>query len=148
MWFKCKISIFLKSYNIQEYNGGFMFCYKENENNLNNCAPCIRVYAVPGLQGPTGPQGATGPTGSSGISATGPTGPQGETGLEGATGPTGPQGATGSIQANPYNLYVQSTAQPGGDGTQNAPFQTIEQALAVAKNNGTINILSGTYPIT
>lgn len=113
MWFKCKISIFLKSYNIQEYNGGFIFCYKENENNLNNCAPCIRVYAVPGLQGPTGPQGAT-----------------------------------GSIQANPYNLYVQSTAQPGGDGTQNAPFQTIEQALAVAKNNGTINILSGTYPIT
>ena len=114
-----------------------MFCYKENENNLNNCAPCIRVYAVPGLQGPTGPQGVIGPTG-----------PQGETGPEGATGPAGPQGATGSIQANPYNLYVQSTAQPGGDGTQNAPFQTIEQALAVAKNNGTINILSGTYPIT
>lgn len=112
----------MKSYNIQEYNGGFIFCYKENENNLNNCAPCIRVYAVPGLQGPTGPQGVI--------------------------GPTGPQGATGSIQANPYNLYVQSTAQPGGDGTQNAPFQTIEQALAVAKNNGTINILSGTYPIT
>ena len=102
-----------------------MFCYKGNDSSLNHCAPCLRVYSVPG------PQGATGPTGPQGI-----------------TGPTGPEGATGNIQANPYNLYVQSTAQPGGDGSQISPFQTIEQALTIAKTNGIINVLSGTYPIT
>lgn len=66
----------------------------------------------------------------------------------GVTGPTGATGPTGSIEANPYNLYVQSSAQPGGDGSHLAPFQTIEQALAVVKPYGTINVLSGTYPIT
>lgn len=63
----------------------------------------------------------------------------------GVTGPTGP---FGSLGVNPYDLYVQSSAQPGGDGSQLAPFQTIEQALAVVKPYGTINVLSGTYPIT
>lgn len=128
-----------------------------------------------GPMGPTGPTGATGPvgsigptgptgaTGATGISVTGPTGPTGPTGTigptgltgstgptgpQGATGPTGPTGATGSIEANPYNLYVESTAAPGGDGSQLSPFQTIEQALAVAKPNGIIHVLSGTYPIT
>ena len=63
----------------------------------------------------------------------------------GVTGLTGP---SGSLGVNPYDLYVQSSAQPGGDGSQLAPFQTIEQALAVVKPYGTINVLSGTYPIT
>ena len=63
----------------------------------------------------------------------------------GVTGPTGP---FGSLGVNPYDLYVQSSAQPGGDGSQLAPFQTIEQALAVVKPYGTINVLSETYPIT
>lgn len=63
----------------------------------------------------------------------------------GVTGLTGP---FGSLGVNPYDLYVQSSAQPGGDGSQLAPFQTIEQALAVVKPYGTINVLSGTYPIT
>ena len=66
----------------------------------------------------------------------------------GVTGPTGPTGPSGSLGVNPYDLYVQSSAQPGGDGSQLAPFQTIEQALAVVKPYGTINVLSGTYPIT
>ena len=105
---------------------------------------------VTGPTGPTGPQGIgvtgpTGPTGSPGISITGPTGPIGPTG---ATGPIGPTGATGTVEPNPYNLYVQSTAAPGGDGSQLAPFQTIEQALAVVQPNGIINVLSGTYPVT
>ena len=55
----------------------------------------------------------------------------GMTGPTGSTGPIGPTGATGTVEPNPYNLYVQSTAGPGGDGSQLAPFQTIEQALAV-----------------
>ncbi len=86
------------------------------------------------INGMTGHTGSTGPTGPQGISvvgtpgATGPTGPMGPTG---ATGPIGPTGATGTVEPNPYNLYVQSTAGPGGDGSQLAPFQTIEQALAV-----------------
>ena len=62
--------------------------------------------------------------------------------------PIGPTGATGSVEANPYNLYVQSSAQPGGDGSQMAPFQIIDEALAVAKPNSTINVLPGTYPIS
>ena len=43
---------------------------------------------------------------------------------------------------------MQADAAPGGDGTQAAPFQTIEQALAVVQPNGFIHVLSGTYPIT
>ena len=91
------------------------------------------------IQGVTGPTGPTGPVGIMGS-----TGSIGATGL---TGPTGPTGPTGIIQPNPYNLYVQSTASPGGDGSQASPYQTIEEALAVARPNGVINVLSGTYPI-
>ena len=100
----------------------------------------------PGPTGPTGvagPAGATGPTGAAG--ATGPTGP---TGAAGDPGPTGPTGATGSVEPNPYNLFVQADAAPGGDGSQAAPFTTISQALAVAQPNGVIHVLQGTYPIT
>ena len=105
--------------------------------------------------GPTGPTGPTGPQGENGpVGETGPMGMPGElgpTGPTGSTGPTGPQGATGpagSAGANPYNLYVQPTALPGGDGSQQAPFQTIEEALEKAEPNSVINLLSGTYPIT
>lgn len=66
----------------------------------------------------------------------------------GPTGPTCPTGPAGSIEANPYNLYVSSSAPAGGDGSQASPFQTIEEALAVAKPNSTINVLPGTYPIS
>ena len=153
-------------------------CYDERNNrNKKNCMPCMRIYHIPGPQGPTGPTGPsgigitgptgpigpsgigitgpTGPTGPSGIGITGPTGPTGPSGI-GITGPTGPigptgigiTGPTGSIEPNPYNLYVQSTALPGGDGSQEKPFQTIEEALAVALPNGIINVLQGVYPIT
>ena len=105
-----------------------------------------------GLPGPTGPTGATGATGATGPAGaaglSGPTGPTGPTGATGAVGPTGPTGATGSIEPNPYNLYVQADAAPGGDGSQAAPFETIEQALAVAQPDGFIHVLRGTYPIT
>ena len=63
-------------------------------------------------------------------------------------GPQGPTGPTGSVESNPYNLYVQSTAAPDGDGSQARPFQTIDEALAVVEPNGIINILQGMYPIT
>lgn len=92
------------------------------------------------VTGPTGPSGASGPTG--------PTGPTGPAGVAGAVGPTGPTGATGSVQPNPYDLYVQAGAAPGGDGSQAAPFQTIAEALAAVEPDGVINVLRGTYPIT
>lgn len=113
---------------------------KRNDCNKINSMPCMRIYHVPGPQGPTGP---TGPTGTAGIAGT-----IGPTGATGATGPIGPTGPTGSVETNPYNLYVQSTAAPDGDGSQARPFQTIYEALAVAEPNGIINILQGMYPIT
>ena len=105
-----------------------MYCDDKKRRNMMCCSPCIRVCHI-----------------TDSIGVTGPTGPTGATGATGATGPTGP---SGSLGVNPYDLYVQSSAQPGGDGSQLAPFQTIEQALAVVKPYGTINVLSGTYPIT
>ena len=101
---------------------------KRNECNKVNSMPCMRIYHVPGPQGPTGP---TGPAGSNG-----------------SIGPTGPTGPAGIVEPNPYNLFVQSTAAPNGDGSQARPFQTIDEALAVAEPNGIINVLQGTYPIT
>lgn len=104
-----------------------------------------------GPTGPTGPAGAVGPTGPTGAGApgaAGPTGPTGAAGATGPTGPTGPTGATGSVQPNPYDLYVQSDAAVGGDGSQVAPFQTIDEALAAVEPDGTIHVLRGTYPIT
>lgn len=104
-----------------------------------------------GPTGPTGPAGAVGPTGPTGAGApgaAGPTGPTGAAGATGPTGPTGPIGATGSVQPNPYDLYVQSDAAAGGDGSQVAPFQTIDEALAAVEPDGTIHVLRGTYPIT
>lgn len=101
--------------------------------------------------GPTGPAGAVGPTGPTGAGApgaAGPTGPAGAAVATGPTGPTGPTGATGSVQPNPYDLYVQSDAAAGGDGSQAAPFQTIDEALAAVEPDGTIHVLRGTYPIT
>lgn len=104
-----------------------------------------------GPTGPTGPAGAVGPTGPTGAGApgaAGPTGPAGAAGATGPTGPTGPTGATGSVQPNPYDLYVQSDAAAGGDGSQVAPFQAIDEALAAVEPDGTIHVLRGTYPIT
>lgn len=106
----------------------------------NCCPPCRWVCPVPG---PVGPGGPTGPVGAAG--APGPTGPAG---AAGATGPTGPAGAAGALGPNPYNLYVQADAAPGGDGSQAAPYHAIDQALAAAQPGGTIHLLRGTYPVT
>ena len=118
-----------------------MYCDKLDSCNKSCCEPFKRVYPIPGPTGPTGPagpMGATGPTGASGVAGSmGPTGPMGIQGITGPTGPIGPTGPvgatgpTGSVEVNPYDLYVQSTAVPGGDGSQSAPFQTIQEALAV-----------------
>lgn len=101
---------------------------------------------IPGPTGPTGSAGATGPAGPTG--AAGAIGPTGPTGATGVPGPTGPTGAAGSAGPNPYQLYVQADASSGGDGSQAAPFQTIQQALAVAPNDSVIHVLRGTYPVT
>ena len=102
-----------------------MCCFNKNDYNMNCCAPLMKYVLI------------TGPTGAPGIAGT-----------IGPTGPTGATGPTGSLGTNAYNLYVQASAPAGGDGSQLNPFQTIEDALAVAKPNGIINVLSGTYPIT
>ena len=109
----------------------------KNDRKFLNFIGCCNNRNVNGVTGPTGPSGPTGPTG-----------PTGATGITGPTGPTGPTGSTGSVDPNPYDLYVQSTAAPGGNGSQLSPFQTISQALAVAEPNSIINVLSGTYPVT
>lgn len=148
-----------------------MYCDNGNFDK-NGYEPFTKIYSIigptgaPGVPGTTGPTGPTGPTGAMGLPGSiGPTGPTGSAGISGTTGPTGPTGATGpsvtgptgptgatgptgSIQPNPYDLYVESFAAPGGDGTEFAPFQTIEEALAVARPNSTINVLPGTYPVT
>lgn len=113
-----------------------------------------------GATGPTGEAGAAGATGAKGpteatgatgaVGPRGPTGPAGVDGIAGptgATGATGPTGATGGTEPDPYDLYVQTDAAPGGDGSRNAPFQTIEEALAAALPNGVVHILPGTYPV-
>ena len=92
-----------------------------NNNIDKKCMSCIRIYQIPG------------PTGATGI---------------GIIGPTGPIGATGAVEPNSYNLYVQPIAPSGGDGSQEKPFQTIEEALAVVKPNGIINLLNGTKTIS
>lgn len=101
-----------------------MCCFNKNDYNMNCCAPLMKYVLI------------TGPTGAPGIA-----------GMIGSTGPTGATGPTGSLGTNPYNLYVQASAPSGGDGSQLNPFQTIEEVLAVARPNSTINVLSGTYPI-
>lgn len=113
---------------------------------------------APGPTGPTGAAGAPGPTGPAGAAGvTGPTGPTGAAGAPGPTGPagaagapgpTGPTGAAGALGPNPYNLYVQAGAAPGGDGSQAAPYHAIDQALAAAQPGGMIHLLRGTYPVT
>ncbi len=90
------------------------------------------------------PQGATGPTGPTG--ATGPTGPTGTTGPTGPTGATGPSGPSGNSVFNPYNVFVRSNTF-GGNGTQANPFPSLEDALNVVANNGTIELYDGFYPI-
>ena len=123
-----------------------------------------------GPAGVAGPAGATGPTGSAGpagatgpagrVGPTGPTGPAGAAGPAGATGPagaagpigptgaTGATGATGGLEPDPYDLFVQADAAPGGDGSREAPFQTIQKALAVSLPDGVIHVLRGIYPIS
>lgn len=147
--------------------------YDQNGFYINCCIPCKQMCQIPGPTGatgatgeagPAGPMGATGATGKAGpagpTGATGVTGEAGPAGLTGATGatgeagPAGPTGATGatgpagSAGPDPYNLYVKEGALPGGDGSQEAPFETIGQALAEARSDGVIHILPGIYPVT
>lgn len=99
--------------------------------------------------GPTGPQGGggggvTGPTGATG--PTGPTGPQGVQGAQGEQGTTGPTGASGVFAVDPYNVFVRA-GNVGGDGSRANPFGTIEEGYNVVEPYGTVNVLSGIYPV-
>lgn len=64
-----------------------------------------------------------------------------------AKGKNGSTGPTGSVQSTSYNLYVQSSASPGGDGSIISAFRTIDEALSMVLPNGTINVLPGVYPV-
>ena len=126
-----------------------MYCNNNKGGGWNCCIPCQRICLLTGPAGPMGPAGEPGPPGPAGPTGpTGPAGPTGPTGPAGADGATGATGATGGLEPDPYDLYVQAGAAPGGDGSQAAPFQSIEEALAQALPNGVINVLPGTYPIT
>ncbi len=99
-------------------------------------------FGIPeSVTGPTGATGATGPTG-----ATGEQGEQGVQGIQGEVGPTGATGPSGNNVFNPYEIYVRSNTV-GGIGTQSNPLPSIEDALQVVANNGTIYVYDGTYPI-
>ncbi|MCA1009185.1 DUF1565 domain-containing protein [Halobacillus halophilus] len=47
---------------------------------------------------------------------------------------------------DPNNIYVE--AGSSGNGSRAMPFGTIQQGIAAVNPGGTVNILSGTYPIT
>ena len=148
-----------------------MFCNNFFNKNKQPCSCCKRknesyTKIILGQKGPTGATGPTGPTGVTG--AIGPTGATGPTGVTGATGVTGPTGATGVTGAtgstgiagstgatgatgpagntvfNPYDVYVRSNTV-GGIGTQSNPLSSLEDALDVVANNGTIHVYDGTY---
>ena len=141
------------------------FCNKCNSFNCCNCCNKNNIDIIRkqktgvGATGPTGPTGATGmagvtgatgPTGATGergaTGATGPTGPTGPTGSQGLQGATGPTGPSGNDVFNPYDVYVRSNTV-GGIGTQSNPLPSIEDALQVVANNGTIHVFDGTYPV-
>lgn len=42
-------------------------------------------------------------------------------------------------------LFVSATSSPGGDGSQDAPFQTVAEALVAAPVGATINVAEGIY---
>ena len=78
----------------------------------------------------------------------GPAGPMGPAGPAGVPGATGPTGATGGVEPDPYDLYVQADAAPGGNGSREAPFQSIQEALSASLPDGVIHVLRGVYPVT
>lgn len=45
----------------------------------------------------------------------------------------------------PLIVYVNAAAPPGGNGSAQAPFQTIDQAIAAIATGGTIIVAAGTY---
>ena len=98
----------------------------------NRFCPCHPDCPENNVAGPTGATGATG--------ATGPAGSDGAQGVQGITG------ATGSLDPNPYDLYVQADAAPGGNGSITAPFNTIEEALAVAEASDVVILCMGLDP--
>ena len=77
---------------------------------------------------------------------TGPTGPQGVQGEQGVTGPTGATGASGAFALDPYNVFVRE-GSVDGNGSRANPFGTIAEGYAAVEPYGTVNVLSGTYPV-
>lgn len=56
------------------------------------------------------------------------------------------QGSPNGSAAFTSTLYVDVTAPSGGDGSLNAPFNTIQEALTAAAANTLIRVAPGTYP--
>jgi collagen type VII alpha len=111
-----------------------------------------------GLTGPTGAigtgaTGLTGPTGAIGTGATGLTGPTGAigtgaTGLTGPTGNTGPQGTDGVSGGVVLFLDTAGGTAPITDGTLSTIANTGTQTTITTTQNGTNNVLLGTFVTT
>lgn len=67
-------------------------------------------------------------------------------GEQGVTGPTGATGASGAFALDPYNVFVRA-GNVGGDGSRANPFGTVEEGYNAVEPYGTVNVLSGTYPV-
>ena len=57
----------------------------------------------------------------------------------------GPSGRAATAQTMGWTWYVDANCTTCGDGTMSSPFQTINQALAVAGDGDTILVAQGTY---
>ena len=106
-----------------------------------------------GLPGPTGATGASGSTGGNRRYGAHGCGRDGGTHRphrrdRGYRGRRALRGRPGAWAQTPMSCFVQADAAPGGDGSQAAPFQTIQQALAAAPPDSVIHVLRGTYPIS
>jgi len=53
--------------------------------------------------------------------------------------------ATTPVVASPADWYVDASADPGGDGSQGEPFQTIGEAITAAGPGDTIHVYPGIY---
>ena len=53
--------------------------------------------------------------------------------------------ATTPVAASPADWYVDASADPGGDGSQGDPYQTIGEAITAADPGDTIEVAEGTY---